>query len=114
MNIPIVIKAPRLTKLMSLFIDVTAITLFPFIVFREEMNEVTLNHETIHIHQQKELFVLFFYMLYVFDWLKGLVRYKDTEKAYYQIRFEQEAYANMRDEGYLLSREKYAWRAYKV
>ena len=114
MKIPVTIIAPRFTKLMSVFIDVTAITLFPFIVSREEMNKVTLNHETIHIHQQKELFVLFFYMLYVFDWLKGVVKYKDTKKAYYQIRFEQEAYANMRDSDYLVARKKYAWRDYKV
>jgi len=114
MKIPIVVRAPRLTRLLSVFIDVTAITLFPFIVFREEMNKVTLNHETIHIHQQKELFVLFFYMLYVFDWLKGLIKYQNARKAYFQIRFEQEAYAKMYEEEYLLTRKKYSWRDYKV
>ena len=111
---PITIIAPRLTKLLSVFIDVTAITLFPFIISRQEMNKVTLNHEMIHIHQQKELFVLFFYMLYVFDWLKGLIKYRSTNKAYYQIRFEQEAYTKMYDEEYLLTRKKHSWRNYKV
>jgi hypothetical protein len=114
MKIPITIIAPRFTKLMSLFIDVTAITLFPFIVSREEMSKVTLNHESIHIHQQKELFVLFFYILYVSDWLRGLIKYRNAQKAYYQIRFEQEAYAKMYEEDYLLTRERYAWRDYKV
>ena len=114
MKIPVTIIAPRLTKLLSVFIDVTAITLFPFIVSREEMSAITLNHETIHIHQQKELFVLFFYILYVSDWLKGLVKYQNARKAYFQIRFEQEAYAKMYEEDYLLNRKKYSWRDYKV
>jgi len=114
MKIPKIIKAPRFTKLMSVFIDVQAITLFPFIICREEMSDVTLNHESIHIHQQKELFVLFFYVLYVFDWLKGLIKYQNARKAYFQIRFEQEAYAKMYEEEYLLTRKKYSWRDYKV
>tara|TARA_R110000824_G_scaffold125429_6_gene284576 strand:+ start:43865 stop:44209 length:345 start_codon:yes stop_codon:yes gene_type:complete len=114
MKIPVTIVAPRFTKLMSVFIDVTAITLFPFIVSKEEMSKVTLNHETIHIHQQKELFVLFFYMLYIFDWFKGLIKYQNARKAYFQIRFEQEAYAKMYEEEYLLTRKKYSWRDYKV
>ena len=78
------------------------------------MSKVTLNHETIHIHQQKELFVLFFYMLYIFDWFKGLIKYQNARKAYFQIRFEQEAYAKMYEEEYLLTRKKYSWRDYKV
>ena len=78
------------------------------------MSDITLNHESIHIHQQKELFVLFFYVLYVFDWLKGLIKYQNARKAYFQIRFEQEAYAKMYEEDYLLTRKKHSWRDYKV
>jgi hypothetical protein len=111
---PITIIAPRLTKALSLVVDISAITLFPFIISSEEMPEATLNHETIHIHQQKELFVVFFYMLYVWDYLRGLIKFRDKELAYRNIRFEQEAYAQMENKYYLIARKRFAWRKYKV
>tara|TARA_A100001515_G_C4493561_1_gene184156 strand:- start:91 stop:432 length:342 start_codon:yes stop_codon:yes gene_type:complete len=111
---PILVIAPKFVKALSIIIDIYAITLWPFIISREEMSEDVLNHETIHIAQQKELFVLFFYILYGWDYLIGLIKYKDKEKAYYQIRFEQEAYDNMYDEDYLKNRKLYNWRHYKV
>tara|TARA_B100000214_G_scaffold354443_1_gene311346 strand:+ start:1503 stop:1844 length:342 start_codon:yes stop_codon:yes gene_type:complete len=111
---PILVIAPKFVKALSIIIDIYAITLWPFIISREEMSEDVLNHETIHIAQQKELFVLFFYILYSWDYLIGLIKYKDKEKAYYQIRFEQEAYDNMYDEDYLKNRKLYNWRHYKV
>ena len=111
---PVVIIAPKFTKALSWIVDITAITLFPFIVSRDEMSDDVLQHETIHLLQQKELFVVFFYMLYVWDYLKGMVKYKNKEKAYFQIRFEQEAYAFMYEKDYLKNRPKYNWRQYKV
>ena len=111
---PIIIVAPKLTKLLSLVVDINAITLYPFILAREEMSEDTLRHETIHIRQQKELFVLLFYILYGWDYLKGLAKYKNKTKAYLQIRFEQEAYEYMSQEDYLEKRTKYEWRNYEV
>ena len=109
---PITIVAPRLLKAMSIVIDIAAITLWPFIISREEMSEDVLTHES--IAQQKELFVVFFYILYGWDYLKGFIKYKDKELAYYRIRFEQEAYAQMLNEHYLENRELYSWRKYKV
>tara|TARA_A100000164_G_scaffold362913_1_gene379388 strand:- start:514 stop:858 length:345 start_codon:yes stop_codon:yes gene_type:complete len=114
MKTPIIIVAPKFVRAISWFIDVVAITLFPFVITREEMSDDVLQHETIHIYQQKELFVLFFYLLYMCDWLKGIIKYGNTRKAYFQIRFEQEAYAKMYEENYLLTRKKYSWRDYKV
>jgi len=111
---PIIIIAPRLTKLFSIVVDVQAITLFPFIISRTKMSDETLNHESIHIAQQKELFVVFFYMLYGWDYLKGLFKFRDKKMAYYRIRFEQEAYAHMFNENYLDNRKPYNWRRYKV
>jgi hypothetical protein len=78
------------------------------------MPDETLRHETIHILQQKELFVVFFYLLYGWDYLKGLIKYKDKVKAYHQIRFEQEAYTHMFDQEYLDNRPKYNWRHHRV
>ena len=114
MKIPITIVAPRFTRAISWVIDVAAITLFPFIISRDEMSPDVLQHETIHILQQKELFVVFFYLLYVWDWLKGLIKYRDRQKAYFQIRFEQEAYDQMYKEDYLTQRKKFSWLNYKV
>lgn len=111
---PIIIISPWFTKLMSVVIDVYAITIFPFIISREWMEEVTLNHETIHIHQQRELLVIPFYILYFYYYLVGIIKYKDKQQAYYMIPFEQEAYSNDQDLDYLKTREWFAWRRYKV
>ena len=111
---PIVILAPRFLKAISWVIDICAITLYPFIIAREEMSEDVLNHESIHIAQQKELLVVFFYILYGWDYLRGFVKYKDKSKAYFQIRFEQEAYEHMCTHTYLDTRQSYNWKNYKV
>jgi hypothetical protein len=111
---PIVIIAPRFLKAISLIIDVFAITLYPFIIAREEMSVDVLRHESIHIAQQKELLVVFFYLLYGWDYLKGYIKFRNKELAYRRIRFEQEAYAQMFNEDYLENRKSYSWRKYKV
>ena len=111
---PITIVSPWFTKLMSVVIDVYAITIFPFIISREEMTPETLNHETIHIHQQRELLLIPFYVLYAFYYFKGLTKYKDKHQAYLMIPFEQEAYQNDGNLDYLKGRKWFAWRRYKV
>ena len=111
---PIILIAPRLTKFLSFVVDIRAITLFPFILCSEKLSDEVLNHETIHIAQQKELFVVFFYMLYVWDYLKGLIKFRDKELAYRNIRFEQEAYAQMHNKKYLQNRSRHSWRKYKA
>ena len=47
----------------SWVISVYAITLFPFIVSSEDLDELTMNHELIHFEQQKELYLVGFYFL---------------------------------------------------
>ena len=111
---PITIVSPWFTKLMSVVIDVYAITLFPFIISKEKMDPDTLNHETIHIHQQMELLVIGFYVLYAYYYLVGLAKYKDKQKAYYMIPFEQEAYEYDNQLDYLETRKPYSWTKYKV
>ena len=73
MKSPIIVIAPKFLRAISFVVDIVAITLYPFIISREEMSEDVLRHESIHIAQQKELFVVFFYMLYGIDYLKGLL-----------------------------------------
>jgi len=114
MKIPITIIAPRFLKAVSFVVDIAALTLYPFIISTEKMPEELFRHESIHITQQKELFVVFFYMLYGWDYLKGLIKFRDKELAYRRIRFEQEAYAHQANQHYLESRKPYSWKKYKV
>lgn len=114
MKIPVLLIAPKFLRAISWVVDIVAITLYPFIISREKMSDDILNHESIHIAQQKELLVVFFYLLYGWDYLKGFLKYKDKQKAYFRIRFEQEAYEFMFKEDYLENRPKYNWRKFKV
>ena len=110
---PIIIQNSKIPKYLSIFIDIGAITLFPFIISRDEMSDITLNHEKIHIEQQRELLVVFFYILYVWYWLKGKISGMSNDQAYMNIPFEQEAYRKQYQKDYLEKREKYAWRQYR-
>ena len=84
-----------------------AINLFGIIFTREPLNEIDINHESIHTKQMKELLYVFFYIWYFIEWLILLIKYKDYLKAYFNIRFEKEAYRNERDLNYLNNRKHY-------
>lgn len=102
-------------KLFSVFMPVSAVTLWPFIFIRENHPSPTLlQHELIHIKQASELWVVGFYVLYVLDWLKALWIYRKPEMAYRRIRFEQEAYIHQDDPEYLRHRPRQAWRAFSL
>lgn len=90
-----------------------AINLFGVVVVRKgrRAGRYTLNHERIHTAQMRELLFVFFYLLYLGEWL---VRLMMRGNAYRNISFEREAYAHMGDLHYLESRRHYAWlRHYK-
>ena len=109
---PIVIVSPRICKALSVFINVGAITLFPFIISREKMDETLLNHEMIHIKQQMETLVIGFYALYVWYWGIALAKGLRGSEAYRAIPFEKEAYANEEDMSYCDNRSIWAWMRY--
>ena len=109
---PIIIQNSKIPVYLSIFINIGAITLFPFIISRGEMSETTIRHEMIHIEQQRELLVILFYVLYVWYWLKGKVKGMSNDDAYMNIPFEREAYRKMYDEDYLIKRMRHAWRDY--
>ena len=78
------------------------ITLWPFIIHKPTFSAVDLNHEMIHAAQQKELLVIVFYIIYLFEWIF---------KGYQGISFEKEAYQNESNLEYLKIRKRYAiWR----
>ncbi len=101
-------------KYLSIFINIYAITLYPFIICREEMNETVLQHEKIHLAQQKELWIIGFWFLYVYYWLKGKYHGMNSAAAYLNIPFEIEAYANEQNSEYLKYRKKNTWKRYLV
>lgn len=113
---PVFIENSRLPVILSYLapINISAITIGPFIFSRGVMDEITKRHESIHWEQYKETLIVGFLVLYFYYWLVGLVKYKSREFAYYQIPFEQEAYQHDEDWVYLLNRKRFAWWKYKV
>ena len=104
-----IIKSDIFIKLISWFNKPMAITLYPFIIYSPKRMEgyfvdVLINHEKIHIEQQKELYVIGFYILYIYYFIKL--------RSYYDIPFEQEAYKNQTNVFYLQVRKKHSWRKY--
>lgn len=74
-----------------------AMAIYPFILIKRKEyknDEVLVNHEKIHHQQQIELLIIPFYIIYVFNYLVNLVRFRSHHKAYLNILFEKEAYTN--------------------
>ena len=89
------------------------ITLFPFIIVKDKQSKEDyelINHEKIHIQQQKEMLVIFFYLWYGIEWI--IERIKFGKKAYRMNSFEMEAYENMKNLDYLRTRKRFAWFKY--
>lgn len=73
------------------------------------LSKHTINHESIHTEQMKELGYIFFYIWYVIEWF---IKLFTTKNAYKSISFEREAYGNERNLLYLEKRKRYAWFKY--
>ena len=109
---PIYIENSRILGWLSYLapISIQAITLGVIVISKDEMSEVTKNHETIHFQQYLETLFLGFLILYFWDWFIGLVKYKDGQKAYLSIRAEQEAHKNQENLEYLpTDRKRWCW-----
>ena len=94
-------------------------TLYPFIFLkksffetRPDYLELCIRHESIHIEQQKELFVVFFYLWYVTEYLIRLLTSFNPTTAYNNISFEREAYENENDLNYLQTRKRWNFLRY--
>lgn len=96
---------------------INAITLWPFIVLRKDAdrnNAVLINHERIHLRQQAELLVIFFYIWYLVEYFYWYLKFRDGFLAYKTISFEREAYAQEDDLDYLKSRRFWSFLKYRV
>ena len=83
------------------------LAIFPFIFLpREECkkDKVLINHERIHLHQQREL-LLFVFVVWYFTAL--------FRKGYRRISFEQEAYIFQHNLDYLKTRPWFAFYKYR-
>ena len=77
------------------------------------LKERDINHERIHTAQQREMLFVVFYIVYFLEYLFRLVQYRfKSFKAYMNISFEREAYANQNDLDYLGHRHWYSWLKY--
>ena len=129
-----VIIAPKLLDRLSIVINIGAMTVWPFIIARDELGAVHFNHESIHLRQQVECMVfglggalalgllvsplagilgvvgayLLFFLLYGIMWLVNRVRMSGPD-AYRAIPFEKEAYENEGNLDYLGERKLFAW-----
>ena len=93
-------------------IDVWAFN-FAFLVFcRGKLTPTLKQHETIHFHQQLELFFIFQWILYGVFSIIGRFKFGTWKEAYYRNPFEQEAYDNENVTNYLKKRKCWAWRNY--
>jgi hypothetical protein len=105
---------PRILSNKFLYIDIYAITLYPFVFVRDESDDITNNHESIHLAQQKELFVIPFYVLYVYEYFRNKLKGMDNDSAYRNISFEREAYNNQKNLTYLQTRDRMSWKKYRT
>lgn len=93
------------------------LSLWPFIILKEnglKNDEVLINHERIHLRQQRELLIIPFYLLYVAEWILRTMLYLDSYRAYQNISFEREAYANEKNPDYLSQRKVFSFLDYLV
>jgi len=94
---------------------ISGITLFPLILLKRRVdlhNKILVNHEKIHLRQQAELLVIFFYLWYVVEYYYLYFKLKDSFLAYKSISFEREAYAMENDFNYLEKRKLWSFWKY--
>jgi len=91
------------------------LSLWPFIILKSpslKADAILINHEKIHLKQQKELLIVPFYIWYVLEWSIRFFKYGDAYKAYQNISFEREAYCKERDLCYLQQRKFFSFLNY--
>lgn len=90
-------------------------TLFPFIFLKYKdlkNDDVLVNHEKIHLKQQAELLLIFFYLFYGLEWFFKVLKYKNGYLAYKNLSFEREAYQHEKNFKYIKKRKFWAFLKY--
>lgn len=88
-----------------------AINLFGFVFCRRGLTAREISHEAIHSAQMKELGYVFFYALYIIEWVLRIPFY-GILGAYENVSFEREAYAWDDFHDHHVGRRPYFWITY--
>ena len=78
----------------------------------EHLSPKTINHESIHSAQMKEMLWIGFYLWYGLEYLFIRFFHKTQNCSYHDVSLEEEAYANDDNLNYLQERKHYAWWKY--
>ena len=103
-NLILIVRPKLLRK------NYNGMTLWPFVVLKHHSlkeDAVFLNHEKIHLRQQAELLIVFFYIWYALEFLLRWLQFGNRYKAYRNISFEREAYYHESEMDYLKKRNIY-------
>ena len=108
---PIFVEESKVPALLSFFapIEIRAITLGCVVFSRDVLPVHVRRHETIHFQQFLETLFLPFVLIYLYDYVRNRLRFKDARTAYKTIRAEREAYLHAGDPNYLAERKRYRW-----
>lgn len=109
-----IIYSDRLLNILGILMRIDGITLWPFIILRENKrgDQRIANHERIHLKQQLECLVVLWYIIYAVDYLIKRLALGGHLDAYYNTMFEREAYDNDSDLSYRSRRKPYSWLEY--
>ncbi|WP_026839172.1 hypothetical protein [Gillisia sp. JM1] len=91
------------------------ISLWPFVILKDKSfknDPVLLNHEKIHLKQQAEMLLVFFYVWYGIEFGVRYLQYKNKFLAYRNISFEREAYENEFNMKYIKDRRFWGFLKY--
>lgn len=91
------------------------LSIWPFIILKDgalKDDPVLINHEKIHLRQQRELLILPFYIFYVTEWLLRSLFHFNFYIGYQNISFEREAYHNEHDLQYPEQRSAFGFIKY--
>ena len=90
-------------------------TLWPFVIVRHShllKDKIFVNHERIHLRQQLELLIVFFYLWYGLEFLIRWLKMGNRNLAYRNISFEREAYIHEGNFSYLKHRKFWSFLNY--
>ena len=90
----------------------SALSIYPFIILKKKESKddlILINHERIHLQQQKELLWFIFFLWYGLEYLIKLAYYRHPHTAYRNLSFEREAYYHEKDLSYLQKRKLFSF-----
>lgn len=88
------------------------LSLWPFVILKSEdlkKDELLIHHEKIHLRQQVEMLVVFFYVWYLLEFVIRFLIAGNSMMAYKNISFEREAYRCEHNIDYLHKRPFWAF-----